>query len=839
MSNAGSQRLYVLIAILGLLVSLSGFSLVREWDQETARLRFQILANANLAVFENQLQGYFLEADSLKQYFTYSDFVSRAEFAGFTATSLRAFPAIEAVMWVPRVAEAQRAAFEAETREHGFVIHDHRPGVPHQDIPLPRGARPVYHPILYLEPATERGFSLGYALDATPAVRALFERAAQADRAVFGASRLDIGDGHAVAHGFILRQVQTTSSYADPRSRGAAAHTGFVVLRVNLEAALKAATEHLQAQDLRIAIFDDSQGGGRRAMFSTPREPASAAQETAGAAEALRHEKALPLLGASWRIVFTPTPSYLSRHYSWNPWLVFLFGLTLTAWVLLLVGFWQRRAERMQRVVDAGAQALEKTRQQQEAILQTVADGIITIDPAGLITSFNGAAENIFGYQAREVLGKNVSLLLPANDRQEHERFTANSRLYQPRIINRARDLVGCRKDGSLFPLELNVAPYVTDSGNGYVGVLRDITERKRAEDQLRDQKEQLSDILENTDDGYLQLDWTWRVTYINTRAEELLGVRRDEVLSYDLREILPDMVSMYYKMLRTTLIDRKHQHSVVMYGPTMRYLEANSTPTRDGLIAYFRDVTQQKTAELELIKARDEAERASHAKTQYLSRMSHELRTPMNAVLGFGQLLEMDDSLTEAQRANVGEILRAGSHLLALIDEVLDLSRIEAGRYDFRYREVRISGIVLESLALVVDMARKRDIRIENTITQEHDCVVNMDEKALKQILVNLLSNAIKYNVDGGTVALSCVRGADSLRISVTDTGPGIDQALHQKLFDPFERLGREGEVEGTGVGLAVVKGLVEGMGGRIGLDSQPGAGSTFWVEFPLSTPG
>lgn len=828
------RRLQVLVMVLGLVATVSAFSLVRNWEQQTAQLRFQTLANANEAILSAQLQSYYLQLGSLQELFAYSEFVSRDEFAGFTQSLLERLPAVESVIWAPRVQQAERELYESGKWLTGIdAITIHATGSA-AEAGGADGAT-TYHPVTYLNARDHAGNTLiGYDLGASPSLSRLLQETGASGRPAFGVDSETMMDSHGV-HGYFVQPVKTGAAVTNAATRAA---TGFVVLRIDLARALRLAAEQLQGSDLVVTIYDDELPQPRRRIYSTLLtgvDPTRASQRVPGGAEPLVYARQFPLLGEHWRIVFTPTASYLDRNLTWHPWIIVLLGLMVTVWVLVLIGYWQRRAARMQLAVDAGVQALEKSRLRQDTILQTVADGIITIDSAGLISSFNRAAEQIFGYDAAEVLGRNVSLLLPVSERQEHENFTANSVLYQPRIINQVRDLVGQRRDGSLFPLELNVTPINTEAGRGFVGVLHDITERKRAEEILREQKERLSDILENTDDAYLQLDNHWRVTFVNARVQALLGVNREQIIDSDLRDAMPDVVSMFYKMLRATLVERRHQHAVAMYGPTMKYLEANSTPTRDGLIVYFRDVTQQKNAEFELISAKETAEKASRAKSQYLSRMSHELRTPMNAVLGFSQLLEMDHDLTEAQRASIDEIMKAGNHLLALIDEVLDLSRIEVGKYDFQYRELRVSSIVQESLALVGDMAARRGIRIENRITAPQDCVLRLDQKALKQILVNLLSNAIKYNVEGGSVTLTCSQSAGHARISVLDTGPGIDAAFHERLFDPFERLGRESEIEGAGIGLSVVKGLVEGMGGRLGVDSQPGQGSTFWVEFEL----
>ncbi len=249
-----------------------------------------------------------------------------------------------------------------------------------------------------------------------------------------------------------------------------------------------------------------------------------------------------------------------------------------------------------------------------------------------------------------------------------------------------------------------------------------------------------------------------------------------------------------------------------------------------------YRTDVERKRAEEAARQARESAEEASRHKSNFLSRMSHELRTPLNAVLGFAQLLEMD-ALSAQQRESVGHILKGGRHLLELINEVLDISRIEAGRLALSPEAVSVKEVVEESLDLIAPLAAADHIQLTDDLLNTRHWHVQADRQRLKQVLLNLLSNAVKFNRKGGMVALSYEQTREGrLRIKVTDTGPGISAARMAQLFIPFERLGAEqAEIEGTGLGLALSKGLVEAMGGTLGVESIVGQGSTFWLELPM----
>jgi PAS domain S-box-containing protein len=254
-------------------------------------------------------------------------------------------------------------------------------------------------------------------------------------------------------------------------------------------------------------------------------------------------------------------------------------------------------------------------------------------------------------------------------------------------------------------------------------------------------------------------------------------------------------------------------------------------------MIGIQSDISDRKMAEQALIQAREEADRANRAKSDFLSSMSHELRTPMNAILGFGQLMEYDESLQEEQLDNVNEILKAGKHLLGLINEVLDLAKVESGHIDLSLEPVEICPVVEECLSLIQTQANKRGIQISHSGLA--GMAVRADRTRLKQVLLNLLSNAVKYNHEGGSIRLSLEpREEEYLRIRVTDTGPGIAEEYLETLFQPFNRLDAENsEIEGTGIGLTITRRIVEMMGGSIGVESTLGQGSSFWIDLPMDT--
>ena len=271
--------------------------------------------------------------------------------------------------------------------------------------------------------------------------------------------------------------------------------------------------------------------------------------------------------------------------------------------------------------------------------------------------------------------------------------------------------------------------------------------------------------------------------------------------------------------------------------------LEVRGAPIYDAdgelmyAVAMFTDITERREAQRAVERAKAEAERANHAKSVFLSRMSHELRTPLNAILGFAQILDMDER-SEEDTESIHTIMKGGRHLLDLINELLDIARVEAGELPLSMEVVEVDEALREAIELIRPMAEQRAVRLSEFSLGDGPHYVTADRQRLKQVLLNLLSNAVKYNRDAGKVTASVENGyPHGVRITIADTGHGLSADQLDRVFAPFDRLGAEqSTIEGTGLGLTLTKSLIELMGGEIGVESSPGDGSTFWIELPVA---
>ncbi|MDQ6685391.1 MAG: PAS domain S-box protein, partial [Pseudomonadota bacterium] len=374
-----------------------------------------------------------------------------------------------------------------------------------------------------------------------------------------------------------------------------------------------------------------------------------------------------------------------------------------------------------------------------------------------------------------------------------------------------------------------------------------EVVERQSAEQALRTSEARFRNIIDHVPIGVVYTDMQGRIIQANPRFCELTGYAESELTSLDpfdptrLGDLVNDEaeaarliageIAMYRRQSRFA---SKTGEAIWVRSTVSLLRDADGRPWR--IVAVVEDITEHLRLE-EAEHAREAAEAANQAKSDFLSRMSHELRTPLNAMLGFAQLLEIDRKhpLDPAQKPWVAQIQQAGWHLLEMINDVLDLSRIESGNLRLEMEPLDLPEIVAATVSLVGSDAVRRDIRISRDLAPGTSAVLG-DPTRVKQILTNLLSNAVKYNVDGGRVHVaSRLAGSEFIEISVTDTGLGMSSEQMDELFRPFNRLGRERTgLQGTGIGLVISRRLAEMMGGSIRVKSVPGEGSSFILQLP-----
>lgn len=482
---------------------------------------------------------------------------------------------------------------------------------------------------------------------------------------------------------------------------------------------------------------------------------------------------------------------------------------------------------------------IAQTRQNYETFFNTIDDFLFVFDDNMNIIDMNSTVNLRLGYTANELKGKNVLTVRPINT---HAKAIESIQL----LLSGKQ--ASCTlplqmKTGAQIPVETRVKRGLWNGQHVIFGVSKDISQIKLSE-------EKFATAFESNAAG-MAITHFYNGSYIdvNNAFVEIFGYSRKEMLG----KKGSDLQIFVDGSVRETIIQQLEK------GMPVRKMEIELRSKSGGIktslvscdtifigsekcmLAVLIDITERKKAEQELQKARIEADKANLAKSEFLSRMSHELRTPMNSILGFAQLLEMGE-LSTKQSKGVQHIIRSGKHLLDLINEVLDISRIESGRLSLSLEPVQVQLLLNEMIDIVHPLAKSRNISLE-ILPGDALLFAKADRQRLKQVMINLINNAIKYNKEAGSVSISWKRkvhqGVNYIHIAVKDTGLGIQKDQLPKLFTPFERAGAEkSSTEGTGLGLAVVKKLVEVMNGSLGVESVPYEGSVFWIELPEAEP-
>ncbi len=540
------------------------------------------------------------------------------------------------------------------------------------------------------------------------------------------------------------------------------------------------------------------------------------------------------------------------------------------------------------------AEALLKTGALQSAIFNSANFSSIATDARGVIQIFNVGAERMLGYAADEVVNK----ITPADISDPQEVIARAKALsaelgtqitpgFEALVFKASRtiediyELTYIRKDGSRFPAVVSVTA-LRDADEGIIGYLligTDNTARKQIDEErmkldqrLRDQHFYTRSLIESNIDALMTTDPRGIITDINRQTEKLTGCTRDELIGAPFKNFFTDPVRAEEGISRVLAEGQVTNYELTARARdgTLTVVSYNASTFHDrarmlqGVFASARDMTELKQFEQVLQEKNVELENASRMKSEFLANMSHELRTPLNAIIGFSEVLRdgLVGELTEKQRGFIGDIFSSGNHLLSLINDILDLSKVEAGKMTLDTESIDVSSVLSNSLSIIREKAATRRIDLE-LIARPDLGSIQADPRKVKQILYNLLSNAVKFSSEGGRITVRVSRVpreevgklsgtwagrstslpesvfTEFLAISVTDGGIGISADGLDQLFKPFSQIdsGLSRKFEGTGLGLVMVKQLTELHCGAVAVESSLGAGSSFTVWIPCRT--
>lgn len=506
---------------------------------------------------------------------------------------------------------------------------------------------------------------------------------------------------------------------------------------------------------------------------------------------------------------------------------------------------------RLEELAEQRATELISSEVRAQGVLNTVLDGIITIDPHGAIQSFNPAAERLFGYSSKEVIGKNVKMLMPEPYQSEHDHYLRNyAETGKAKIIGIGREVIGRRRDGSTFPMELAVNEIDKGHGRGYVGIVHDISARKQAEAELSSVTAMRQAILDSANFTIIATDTEGVISVFNEGAQRMLGYTREEMVGKLTPAVLhvPDEVVARSKVLsaelgqevepgfdvfviktREGMPDENEWTYVRKDGSTFPVLLSVTALFDEvgeiyGYLGIGHDITERKRMEL--------------MKREFISTVSHELRTPLTSIRGAlglvaggatGVLPDKAKELVNIATSNCDRLVR-------LINDILDMEKIESGKMHFNMQPLDVSAMITEAIAANQAYAAQHQatIVVDGVLA---DLQVMGDHDRLIQVVTNLLSNASKFTPPNGAVHVSLTQMENHARLIVRDEGPGIPEAYQSRLFQKFTQADSSDTRKkgGTGLGLSITKAIVEQHGGRISYLTGPDKGTSFFVDIPL----
>ena len=579
--------------------------------------------------------------------------------------------------------------------------------------------------------------------------------------------------------------------------------------------------------------------------------PLLAHREAAGHKPRFHAARNLSIYGRDWQLRVSSTAAYEAAVVNSGLPVGLGSGLLAVLLLSLLVGGFLFLRERTLGESELQRRRLHESEGRFRLVVEASPNAIVLVNADGKVTMVNRQVEMLFGYEREELLGQPVERLLPESLRHGHvAQRQAFHQAPEQRRMGGNRELFGQHRDGRLIPLEVGLAPIRAGSEMLVQAVIIDISERKAAEERFRL-------VVEASPNAIVLIDGKGRLSMVNRQVEQMFGYARDELLGKPVEILLPESARAMHPALRDGFLSnpspRRMGGNRELFGQhrdgRLIPLEVGLSPLRSGddrlVQAVIIDISERKAAEQRLREQAEQLALANRYKSEFLANMSHELRTPLNSILILSEQLRHNvaGNLSEKQVKHADIVYKAGNDLLQLINDVLDLAKIEAGRVQLKLEPLNIHDLLVELDSSLRPMAEIKGLRLLTHLEPGVPKMIHSDRGRLQQILRNLLSNALKFTEHGevelsiGHSPVSLDEERETLQFVVRDSGIGIDPAQHQRIFQAFQQI--DGSTSrrfgGTGLGLAITRQLVEVLGGQISLESTPGQGSRFIVRLPV----
>lgn len=826
-----------------LVVALAMTFAAWRWLTELEEQRFQSEFNVRVADVNSLLRDRFDDYETIVKgaaaLFKASDGVSAQEFHEYVEVLEleESYPEVTALAFAQRITPKERLAVEARQREAGF-----------QDFSIwPPGERDLYVANVYIEPRTVfSGKAIGFDMWQEPVRRETMTLALERGQPTI-TPRVTLKTDE------IDDPVPAFIMYMPVHDRNGQ-HLGFILSPFRMPDVIG----NLSSPVLKGVAFTIHDGDVPSADNFLYRK--GVVRE--GQAHLLRHRDTVEFAGRNWTIDFVDEPELRAMVSGRGPQWVLAAGVVIAMLLFLLL---RAMTATRRQALDLAARMTASLRESEENLRSYIdngPEGIFIADASGRYIDVNPAGCRMVGYSRQELQGMSVTDLSPVGETAKHLDLFAAVR--QRGAMDMQIDLR--RKDGSLFPADLHS---VVLPGNRVMGFCRDVTLQKKAEAalsrhraelekmvdertaKLRNANRQLNDTLFAMNSAGIGIHWvdadSGRLLYVNRYAAEMLGYTPEEMLGFSLFDIDPNVSSEHFaqywadirasQFLRMETVHRHKRGDLVPVEMTI-YAHADEEGNFRRFISFGVDISQRKEAEQALIAAKQAAEAANISKSAFIANMSHEIRTPLNAMTGMAHLIRRE-GLTESQIERFDKLEAAGEHLLEIINAILDLSKIEAGKLELLEAPVRVDGLFgnIASMLQVRMQAKGLSFRTETIPLPP----LLGDVTRLQQALLNYAGNAVKFTEQGDIVMRVILLAQDAssvlLRFEVQDTGIGIASEALPRLFGTFEQADNTTtrEYGGTGLGLAITRKFAQLMGGEAGVESMPGVGSTFWFTARL----
>ncbi len=869
--------------VSGVLFSLGAFVITRAWEDERLRGQFTERAQRHVSALSREIQGNLLILQAPRSLFVASENVTREEFRTFTAPFVRDESSVRAWGWIPRVTRGQRSEHEAAVQRDavpGYEIREMD-----ADRRLVRAAdRDEYFPVCYTEPCRGNETASGFDLRSEATRRRALELARDTGLPTASAAIPLIEPfGHRLGFLVLLPLYEGPSETVPQRREHL---SGFVCGVFFVSGVMEDAFGDFHDKDVRASLYDRTEpqepellgvySGRTAGLVWEPSAADEASIFEASQADAmagrpfwdrlgdptLRLVKELDVAGRRWAIVCSPEPGFLAMHRSWHSWMALAAGVLLSTLLMLLVNRGVQRTVAVERLVRERTRALRESEEKARAVFDKVQVGIVLVDAeTHLIADVNPVAAAMIGAARQEIIGKPChSHICPAT------RETCPA-LETAQVCNADCSLVTAT--GQALPI-LKTAVLVTLSGRRFVlESFVDISGRRQAEEAVRASEEKLRTISEAALDAVIMIDPMGRIIHWNPAAERIFGYSAAEILDRPVHEMLAppryrEKASRQWELFRHSgqgnAVGRALEMEALRKDGSQFPIEISLSkiPMNGGWggVALLRDISSRKQAELELNRrtlalesanvalrdAKQAAEAANEAKSQFLTNMSHELRTPLHGILSFAafgvkRLVSEDATRDEQAACELREyfelIQKSGAMLLNLVNDLLDLAKLESGHMEFEFKPLNLESLVLASVDELQSLARDRGLTIETR--GQGDAMAFADSARMMQVLRNLLGNAIKFSPPDGKIEVELSDRKECVEVRVLDRGPGIPEEELEAIFDKFIQSSKTRTgAGGTGLGLAICREILDAHHGRIWAENRPDGGAVLSFLVP-----